>query len=55
MSFTHARDGTTILSGLIADQAALYGVLRQARDLGLPLLSLRYIGPEQVDVMDVRP
>lgn len=55
MSFTHASDGTTILSGPIADQAALYGVLRKARDLGLPLLSVRYIGPEQAGVTDVRP
>lgn len=53
MRFTHERDGTTILAGPIADQAALYGVLRKARDLGLPLLAVRYIGPEQADATEV--
>ena len=37
LSFSHARDGTTILSGPVVDQAALYGLLRQVRDLALPL------------------
>ncbi len=55
LSFTHARDGTTILAGLVVDQAALYGVLRTVRDLGLPLLSVLHIGPEQADVPDVQP
>ncbi len=32
---------TTILSGRLADQAALYGVLLKIRDLGLPLLSVQ--------------
>lgn len=33
-------DGTTLLSGWITDQPALFGVLWQIRDLGLDLLSL---------------
>ena len=32
---------TTMLSGRLADQAALYGVLLKIRDLGLPLLSVQ--------------
>lgn len=32
--------GETLLSGVIADQAALHGLLRKIRDLGLPLISL---------------
>jgi hypothetical protein len=36
-------DGTTLLSGLVADQAALHGVLRKIRDLGMPLLSVEQI------------
>ena len=55
LSFTHARDGTTILAGLVVDQAALYGLLRHVRDLGLPLLSVLHIGPDGVDVPDVQP
>lgn len=35
-----AGDGTTVLSGPIADQAALHGLLQKLRDLGLTLLSL---------------
>ena len=49
MSFTHKTDGTTILSGPVVDQAALYGLLRKVRDLGLPLLSVVHIGPEQAN------
>jgi hypothetical protein len=45
MSFTHASDGTTILAGPLVDQAALYGVLRKVRDLGLPLLSVVQVEP----------
>ncbi len=37
---THTDRGETILSGVVADQAALYGVLSMLRDLGLPLLSV---------------
>jgi hypothetical protein len=40
MTLTHLDDGTTVLDGDIADQAALHGVIRTLRDLGLPLVSL---------------
>ena len=33
--------GESVISGPLADQAALYGVLTRIRDLGLPLLSVR--------------
>ena len=52
LSFNHASDGTTILAGPVADQAALHGLLRNVRDLGLPLLSVVHIGPEQADGPD---
>ena len=32
--------GDTLLSGPVADQAALHGLLRKVRDLGMPLLSI---------------
>ena len=47
MSFTHASDGTTILSGPLVDQAALYGLLRKVRDLGLPLIAVNQVEPKQ--------
>lgn len=37
---THEREGSTLLSGPIEDQAALYGILIKMRDLGLTLLEL---------------
>jgi hypothetical protein len=33
-------NGETLLSGMLSDQAALYGVLGRVRDLGLALVSL---------------
>ena len=53
LSFTHASDGTTILAGPVVDQAALYGLLRHVRDLGLPLLSVIKVDPEQANGPDV--
>lgn len=37
------EDGTTVLVGPLIDQAALYGLLRKVRDLGLPLISVTVI------------
>ncbi len=34
------EDGNTLLTGLVVDQAALFGLLRKVRDLGKPLLSV---------------
>jgi hypothetical protein len=40
LSITLAANGETVLSGLISDQAALHGVLRKIRDLGMTLLAV---------------
>jgi hypothetical protein len=45
LSITQERDGTTLLSGPIKDQPALYGILLKMRDLGLTLLSLEASAP----------
>ena len=37
-------DGDTLLTGAVVDQAALYGLLRTVRDLGIPLVSLSPVG-----------
>ena len=39
-------DGTTIIHGPIADQAALHGLLAKVRDTGLPLVSLICVEPD---------
>lgn len=44
LSLAAAGDGTCLLSGWLADQAALHGVLARVRDMGLPLVSARCRG-----------
>lgn len=41
---TLEESGDTLLTGPIADQAALHGLLKKVRDLGMPLLSLNCVG-----------
>lgn len=45
LAIVHEEDGTTLLCGALADQAALYGVLIKIRDLGPPLLSVQQVAP----------
>jgi len=40
LRITLQPSGDTLLTGPVADQAALHGLLRRIRDLGLPLLSV---------------
>jgi hypothetical protein len=40
LSITLEDNGETLLTGPVVDQAALHGLLRQVRDLGMPLLSV---------------
>ncbi len=50
MVITHLADGVTALVGPVPDQAALYGLLRRVRDLGVPLISVqRQITEENLD------
>ena len=45
-------NGETLLTGAVVDQAALHGVLRKVRDLGMPLLSVVCVEPRQADAPD---
>jgi hypothetical protein len=38
-------NGTTLLTGPVVDQAALHGLLRKVRNLGMPLISVIRINP----------
>ena len=55
LSLTHASDGTTIIQGPVVDQAALHGLLRKVRDLGLPLVSVIRVEPDQPDAPTSEP
>jgi hypothetical protein len=39
--------GQTILTGPVIDQAALHGLLKKIRDLGLPLISVNRLDPDE--------
>lgn len=47
LTITLTGDGDTILTGPVTDQAALHGLLKKVRDLGLPLRSLRSLPSDQ--------
>jgi hypothetical protein len=47
-------NGDTLVTGPVADQAALHGLLRKVRDLGMPLLSVVRVGPGQADASEVK-
>ena len=55
LTLTLEENGDTLLTGSVTDQAALYGLLRKVRDLGLPLLAVMRVKPSQTDVSDVSP
>lgn len=44
VTVTRQEDGQTLLICTVVDQAALHGLLRKVRDLGLPLLEVRQVG-----------
>ena len=54
LNITLEENGDTLLAGPVVDQAALHGLLRQVRDLGMPLLSVIRIQPGHADVSGVK-
>ena len=55
LSLTQDIDGTTVLRGPVADQAALHGLLQKVRDVGLPLVSVICVEPDRPGVPSVEP
>ena len=50
LTITPEEDGDTLLTGPVIDQAALYGLIKKVRDLGMTLISLNPVQPN-----DARP
>jgi hypothetical protein len=48
MVITLEENGDSVLTGPLIDQAALHGLLKKVRDLGIPLLSVNYVDPNRV-------
>jgi hypothetical protein len=55
LTVRHDGDGTTVLTGPIADQAALHGLLQRVRDLGIPLISVTRSEPDQPNTPGMDP
>jgi len=54
MTITPTDNGDTLLTGPVVDQAALYGLLKRVRDLGVPLISAVWIKSGQSKVPGVK-
>jgi len=54
LTITLEEDGDTLLAGPVIDQAALHGLLKKVRDLGLPLISVISVESEQADESAVK-
>jgi hypothetical protein len=54
LTITLEDNGDTLLTGPLVDQAALHGLIKKARDLGMPLLSVSPVEPGQADTHDAK-
>jgi hypothetical protein len=55
LRITSLENGETLLTGPVLDQAMLHSLLRKVRDVGLPLVAVIHIEPEQADMPTVKP
>jgi hypothetical protein len=54
LTVTLEDSGDTLLTGPVIDQAALHGLLRKVRDLGMPLLSVVPVDPSEAGASDAK-
>ena len=54
MTITLEEDGDTLLTGPVIDQAALHGLLKKVRDLGMPLVSVSPLEPGPSTTLPLR-
>jgi hypothetical protein len=54
LTLTLEDNGETLLTGAVVDQAALHGLLKKVRDVGMPLLSVVCLKPGKVEASDVK-
>ena len=54
MTITLEEDGNTLLTGAVVDQAALHGLLRKVRDIGMTLISVYVVESGQAGEPDVK-
>ena len=52
LTITLEDNGDTLLTGSVVDQAALHGLLRKVRDLGMSLISVMSVEPNQADTSE---
>jgi len=50
LAITLENNGDTLLTGPLADQAALHGLLKKVRDLGMTLVSVNTVEPDSKEV-----
>jgi hypothetical protein len=52
LTITLEANGDTLLTGAVLDQAALHGLLKKVRDLGMPLLSVNRVESNEADTLN---
>ncbi len=55
LAITLEDNGDTLMTGPVMDQAALHGLLKRVRDLGMPLISVSLVQPGVANAPDTNP